>query len=189
MRRCGSISGEEPFVRGNLDAGRLSWLFGARSSRPRTPSIPKATTRLLAIDADRARSLLTLRLSRNDRGCRAPASGPLPGVSLRQSRGFAQVRKSRLAAQGPRWIPFANRGSDRSEKINVDLLSDSVASWPSPASSPGAAPLTASAPPRAPRDRGPLAAATEADVSDSGALRRGRRRRVLLVAPGAPNCY
>ncbi len=35
--------GEEPFERGNLDAGRLSWLFAARLSRPKPPLTPKIT--------------------------------------------------------------------------------------------------------------------------------------------------
>jgi hypothetical protein len=37
--------GEEPFERGNLDAGRLSWLFGREVIPPRTRSTPKATRR------------------------------------------------------------------------------------------------------------------------------------------------
>ena len=40
--------GEEPFVRGNLDAGRLSWLLGREVVPADEPSTPRATTRCFA---------------------------------------------------------------------------------------------------------------------------------------------
>jgi len=47
--------GEEPFERGNLDAGRLSWLFG-REVVPATPEFdPESYEALLRVDAARAR--------------------------------------------------------------------------------------------------------------------------------------
>lgn len=46
--------GEEPFVRGNLDAGRLSWLLG-REVLPVEPFDPESYDALLRVDAARAR--------------------------------------------------------------------------------------------------------------------------------------
>lgn len=48
--------GEEPFVRGNLDAGRLSWLFGREVVPAEDPFDPKSYDALLRIDLDRARA-------------------------------------------------------------------------------------------------------------------------------------
>ena len=47
--------GEEPFVRGNLDAGRLSWLFGREVVPAEEPFDPESYDALLRIDLDRAR--------------------------------------------------------------------------------------------------------------------------------------
>ncbi|MCV2869475.1 hypothetical protein OEW28_12645 [Defluviimonas sp. WL0002] len=48
--------GAEPFERGNLDAGRLSWLFG-REVVPVEPDFdPESYEALLRIDEDRARA-------------------------------------------------------------------------------------------------------------------------------------
>lgn len=47
--------GEAPFVRGNLDAGRLSWLFGREVVPAEDPFDPKSYDALLRIDAGRAR--------------------------------------------------------------------------------------------------------------------------------------
>jgi hypothetical protein len=47
--------GEEPFERGNLDAGRLSWLFGREVVPATEPFDPESYEALLRIDADRAR--------------------------------------------------------------------------------------------------------------------------------------
>jgi len=48
--------GAEPFVRGNLDAGRLSWLFG-REVIPATEDFdPESYDALLRIDVARARA-------------------------------------------------------------------------------------------------------------------------------------
>ena len=46
--------GEEPFVRGNLDAGRLSWLFGREVVPAEEPFDPKSYGALLRIDRARA---------------------------------------------------------------------------------------------------------------------------------------
>jgi hypothetical protein len=48
--------GEEPFVRGNLDAGRLSWLFGREVVPAEDPFDPESYDALLRIDLDRARA-------------------------------------------------------------------------------------------------------------------------------------
>ena len=42
--------GEEPFERGNLDAGRLSWLFGREVVPAELPFDPKSYDALLRID-------------------------------------------------------------------------------------------------------------------------------------------
>lgn len=46
--------GEEPFERGNLDAGRLSWLFGREVVAVDDPFDPKSYEALLKIDVSRA---------------------------------------------------------------------------------------------------------------------------------------
>lgn len=46
--------GDEPFVRGNLDAGRLSWLFGREVVPAEDPFDPESYDALLRIDAARA---------------------------------------------------------------------------------------------------------------------------------------
>ncbi len=48
--------GEEPFVRGNLDAGRLSWLLGREVVPAEEPFDPESYDALLRIDVDRARA-------------------------------------------------------------------------------------------------------------------------------------
>ncbi len=48
--------GEEPFVRGNLDAGRLSWLFGREVVPAEDPFDPQSYDALLRIDVARARA-------------------------------------------------------------------------------------------------------------------------------------
>src|SRR6056297_1949516 len=48
--------GEEPFERGNLDAGRLSWLFGREVLPATDPFDPKSYDALLRIDAAAARA-------------------------------------------------------------------------------------------------------------------------------------
>lgn len=48
--------GDQPFERGNLDAGRLSWLLG-REVLPATPDFdPESYEALLRVDLDRARA-------------------------------------------------------------------------------------------------------------------------------------
>jgi hypothetical protein len=46
--------GEEPFERGNLDAGRLSWLFGREVVPAEDPFDPASYAALLKIDKARA---------------------------------------------------------------------------------------------------------------------------------------
>ncbi len=46
--------GEEPFERGNLDAGRLSWLFGREVVPAEDPFDPTSYEALLKIDVKRA---------------------------------------------------------------------------------------------------------------------------------------
>lgn len=46
--------GEEPFERGNLDAGRLSWLFGREVVAAEDPFDPESYEALLRIDLKRA---------------------------------------------------------------------------------------------------------------------------------------
>ncbi|HVG48424.1 MAG TPA: hypothetical protein VM899_09875 [Rubellimicrobium sp.] len=48
--------GEEPFVRGNLDAGRLSWLFGREVVPAQDAFDPESYDALLRIDLRRARA-------------------------------------------------------------------------------------------------------------------------------------
>ncbi len=48
--------GAEPFERGNLDAGRLSWLFGREVLPAEDPFDPESYEALLKIDLERARS-------------------------------------------------------------------------------------------------------------------------------------
>ncbi len=47
--------GEEPFQRGNLDAGRLSWLFGREVVPAEEPFDPTSYEALLKIDMEKAR--------------------------------------------------------------------------------------------------------------------------------------
>lgn len=48
--------GEEPFERGNLDAGRLSWLFGREVVPAEDPFNPADYDAMLKIDVARARA-------------------------------------------------------------------------------------------------------------------------------------
>ncbi len=48
--------GEEPFERGNLDAGRLSWLFGREVIPAEEPFDPESYEALLKIDVAKARA-------------------------------------------------------------------------------------------------------------------------------------
>lgn len=48
--------GEEPFERGNLDAGRLSWLFGREVVPAQEPFDPASYEALLRVDLARARA-------------------------------------------------------------------------------------------------------------------------------------
>lgn len=48
--------GEEPFERGNLDAGRLSWLFGREVVPAETPFDPRSYEALLRINLPVARA-------------------------------------------------------------------------------------------------------------------------------------
>ncbi|GAB4264653.1 MAG: hypothetical protein Kow0013_12050 [Pararhodobacter sp.] len=55
MAALWSYFGEEPFVRGNLDAGRLSWLFGREVVPAEDPFDPRSYDALLRIDVETAR--------------------------------------------------------------------------------------------------------------------------------------
>lgn len=48
--------GEEPFERGNLDAGRLSWVFGREVVAAEDPFDPESYDALLKLDVARARA-------------------------------------------------------------------------------------------------------------------------------------
>lgn len=48
--------GDQPFERGNLDAGRLSWLFETEVFPAEDPFDPQSYDALLKIDLDRARA-------------------------------------------------------------------------------------------------------------------------------------
>ncbi|MBO6603618.1 hypothetical protein [Rhodophyticola porphyridii] len=48
--------GAEPFERGNLDAGRLSWLFGREVVAAEDPFDPESYDALLRLDEGRARA-------------------------------------------------------------------------------------------------------------------------------------
>ncbi|TDE41213.1 hypothetical protein [Antarcticimicrobium sediminis] len=48
--------GDAPFERGNLDAGRLSWLFGREVVAAEDPFDPESYDALLRIDLDAARA-------------------------------------------------------------------------------------------------------------------------------------
>lgn len=48
--------GDQPFERGNLDAGRISWLFGREVVPAEDPFDPASYDAMLKIDVDLARS-------------------------------------------------------------------------------------------------------------------------------------
>ena len=48
--------GDQPFERGNLDAGRLSWLFGREVVPAEEPFDPESYEALLVIDVETARA-------------------------------------------------------------------------------------------------------------------------------------
>ncbi|MCL7464993.1 hypothetical protein [Phaeovulum sp. NW3] len=56
MAALWSHFGEEPFERGNLDAGRLSWLFGREVVPAEEPFDPCSYDALLKIDVKRAQA-------------------------------------------------------------------------------------------------------------------------------------
>ncbi len=56
MRALWDHFGEEPFERGNLDAGRLSWLFGREVVPAEDPFDPESYEALLRIDLRRAKA-------------------------------------------------------------------------------------------------------------------------------------
>lgn len=56
MRALWEQFGEEPFERGNLDAGRLSWVFGREVVPAEEPFDPACYAALLRIDLPRARA-------------------------------------------------------------------------------------------------------------------------------------
>ena len=56
MRALWEFFGDEPFERGNLDAGRLSWLFGREVVSAEDPFDAESYDALLKIDETRARA-------------------------------------------------------------------------------------------------------------------------------------
>ncbi|MGC9368278.1 MAG: hypothetical protein ACP5DX_01945 [Paracoccaceae bacterium] len=56
MQALWEYFGDEPFERGNLDAGRLSWLFGREVVPAEEPFDPESYEALLRIDVERARA-------------------------------------------------------------------------------------------------------------------------------------
>lgn len=56
MQALWEYFGDEPFERGNLDAGRLSWLFGREVVPAEDPFDPESYEALLKIDVERARA-------------------------------------------------------------------------------------------------------------------------------------
>lgn len=54
MRALWEHFGEEPFERGNLDAGRISWLFGREVVPAEDPFDPQSYDALLKIDLKKA---------------------------------------------------------------------------------------------------------------------------------------
>lgn len=55
LRALWECFGDEPFERGNLDAGRLSWLFGREVKPAQVPFDPESYEALLVLDLDVAR--------------------------------------------------------------------------------------------------------------------------------------
>jgi len=56
MRALWEHFGEQPFERGNLDAGRLSWLFGREVVPAQDPFDPEDYEAMLMINVDCARA-------------------------------------------------------------------------------------------------------------------------------------
>ncbi len=56
MRALWEQFGDQPFERGNLDAGRLSWLFGREVIPAEEPFDPESYEALLVIDVEVARA-------------------------------------------------------------------------------------------------------------------------------------
>lgn len=56
MRALWEHFGDEPFERGNLDAGRLCWLFGREVVAAEEPFDPESYEALLKLDVERARA-------------------------------------------------------------------------------------------------------------------------------------
>lgn len=69
--------GDEPFERGNLDAGRLNWLFGREVIPGEDPFDPESYDALLKIDVSRARASFPEAFD----GSGIWESGPTPGKS------------------------------------------------------------------------------------------------------------
>jgi hypothetical protein len=56
MKALWTCFGDQPFERGNLDAGRLSWLFGREVVPAEEPFDPASYEALLKIDVKRAQA-------------------------------------------------------------------------------------------------------------------------------------
>ena len=55
MRALWEHFGDQPFERGNLDAGRIGWLFGREVVAAEDPFDPASYDALLRVDVERAR--------------------------------------------------------------------------------------------------------------------------------------
>ncbi|WP_297769597.1 hypothetical protein [uncultured Roseovarius sp.] len=55
VRAIWECFGDQPFERGNLDAGRLSWLFGREIKPAEEPFDPESYDALLVLDVETAR--------------------------------------------------------------------------------------------------------------------------------------
>ena len=56
MRAIWEVFGDQPFERGNLDAGRLSWVFGREVVPAEDPFDPESYDSLLVLDLRAARA-------------------------------------------------------------------------------------------------------------------------------------
>ncbi|MBM7069566.1 hypothetical protein [Actibacterium sp. 188UL27-1] len=59
------LYGDAPFARGNLDAGRLNWLFGREIIPAEDPFNPESYDAVLQIDVARAQSSFPALIDRN----------------------------------------------------------------------------------------------------------------------------
>ena len=113
--------GEEPFERGNLDAGRLSWLFGREVVPAEDPFDPASYDALLQIDVKRAEAAFP-------RGLRAQGPGPglSTGTRTRIRHESAQATRHSGTLSPP---PFPARDLDL-HRLGRARQSDLCGCWP-----------------------------------------------------------